>query len=645
MEFSDIALAKFLQTAPELGNLIVTFQDVSDELSEDSDVVVGIYVLKSGDDYFFVPVVSKSDNVYPIDSVFFNSKGKFFPLTKKITELILNSQKLNMGKKTKIPSTVDQNPSVYEMINPPRTGKFVYASKSRLTEFLAVVPNEIKADIRTKLASDMSLCTTLNKTFGLETIFEALQDIPVIKQAEVDTSPRVMTGGTDLLDSEVKDLLDNGYFVKQSNLISRQMTPRLAVRVEDYAKMGKVYTLQNLQAHATYDVIMKTGDTRRVFAPVYKDTLRLAPPKDYDRDGGPNYPRVHGDHTFILFEDSGYALTDNVLAVGEPTDGLEVLRTVFEYNPPVMLKDLDGYSTFAIFSPDMELTGVFRGNGTPVHHGYGVTMKAVCRKTNQPVHIHAYRNFHEQPLTGRGSDIFIPYTALILRLDGDKTFDLEINANQAQKKRSLGELSVMGSSMEIVNDGIEFFVNGRRIGSEVKMAQILIEDEGLEPTVAKNFIKAAKDDKKVKLYLSKKAGSSDFAPGEIPQFGVKPQEPVNNFGPDADRVNSGSLMTNMNAAAKTGDGQIMESTIISELLQCPDLYEYIQEYIPDIEEAIDKLGRILFLARVHINVLAEQNDPDGVFAFLAALKNVYRTLGDTLIKLQQLSNNVPNENK
>lgn len=643
MEFSDIALAKFLQTAPELGNLIVTFKDVSDELSEDSDVVVGIYVLKSGEDYFFVPVVSKSDNVYPIDSVFFNSKGKFFPLTKKISELILNSQKLNMGKKTKIPSTVDQNPSVYEMINPPRTGKFVYASKSRLTEFLNVVPNEIKADIRVKLASDMELCTKLNQTFGLETIFSALQDTPIIKVAELDKTAKVMTSGENLSEGEVKALLDDGYFIKQGNMLSTQVTPRIAIRVEDYTKMGKVYNLQNTNVGREYDVILKTGETKHGFVPAFNDTLRLSSPTDRDMDGGranPNIPEVHGDHTFILFEDSTWAMTDTILASGEPMDGMAVVRSVFDYNPPVMLKDLSGHETFAVFCPKMGLTGVFRGNGMTVQHGYGTSLKAINRVDGKVVHIHAYRNYTEQPLTGRGVDMFIPYNALVVVLGQDISFDLEINAFQAQAKRNLGELTVMGTSMEIVNDGVEFFVNGRLIGSEVKMAQLLIEEEGVEPVVAKNFIKAAKEDKRLKIYLSKKAGTSDFAPGEIPQFGVQPPQQVQNFGPNSER-----LMTNLRGAAATGDGQIMESTVISELLQCPDLYTYIQEYLPDIEEAIDKLGRILFLARVHINVLAEQNDPDGIFAFLAALKNVYRTLGDTLIKLQQLSNNVPVEDK
>ena len=58
MEFSDIALAKLLQTLPELGPMILTFQDVSDEISDESGIQVGMFVLRSGADLFYVPLVS-----------------------------------------------------------------------------------------------------------------------------------------------------------------------------------------------------------------------------------------------------------------------------------------------------------------------------------------------------------------------------------------------------------------------------------------------------------------------------------------------------------------------------------------------------------------------------------------------------------
>ena len=114
-----------------------------------------------------------------------------------------------------------------------------------------------------------------------------------------------------------------------------------------------------------------------------------------------------------------------------------------------------------------------------------------------------------------------------------------------------------------------------------------------------------------------------------------PNKTQETFGPG-----KSNFLPNVKNSLESGDAQTVESTVISELLQSPELNSYISEYLPEIEEAIDKLGRILFLSRVHINVLSEKNDPDGIFGFLAALKNVYRTLGDTYLKLQQLTTNV-----
>ena len=79
-----------------------------------------------------------------------------------------------------------------------------------------------------------------------------------------------------------------------------------------------------------------------------------------------------------------------------------------------------------------------------------------------------------------------------------------------------------------------------------------------------------------------------------------------------------------------------EAMIISELLQTPDMFEMISEYLPVIEEAVDKLGRILFVSRVHLEKLALGNDVDTIFAFLSSLKIVYKLLGDNLLKLQEL---------
>src|ERR1700739_6319 len=198
-EFSDIALAKFLQMLPELGPFIITFQDVSDEITDDSGMQVGIFVLKPGAELIYIPVLARNGNVYPIDSAFFTGTGKFFPLSRKTISAVLNSMgndQAALGKSTKIPETVNTNSSVYELINPPRTGKFVYASQSRLTEFLAALPAHLKEKTFEKLSAEKSVYDNLDELFGLQAIFDVLKARPEGLAAVINQAPiSVVTAG------------------------------------------------------------------------------------------------------------------------------------------------------------------------------------------------------------------------------------------------------------------------------------------------------------------------------------------------------------------------------------------------------------------------------------------------------------------
>jgi hypothetical protein len=67
-----------------------------------------------------------------------------------------------MGKPTKIPDNVVQNPSIYSLVTPPRTGKFVYASSSRLEEFLTILPNMVKKAVLDEISTDKEVYSALH---------------------------------------------------------------------------------------------------------------------------------------------------------------------------------------------------------------------------------------------------------------------------------------------------------------------------------------------------------------------------------------------------------------------------------------------------------------------------------------------------
>lgn len=630
MELSEIALQKLLQLFPEISSYIVNFRDITEEAGkEESGLQIGIFILQFGEEYYYIPVIAKNETVLPIDSLFSASTNTFTPLTRSFIDKVVASSQVYLGKATKIPKTVNQNPSVYDMVTPPRTGKFVYASSSRLVEFLALMPNMVKKAMAEKFAEDKEVYQTMHRLFGLENILAALKPTSPI---EVTRKPAVeiITEGTGMSNEHIKAILDKGYALR-----GEQTTERVAVLANDASMVGPLHTVSGADVGADYEVVMRTGEVRSAYVP---KRLTGASKQPALFKGGLN--NVGGSYSgddglFIMFADGNYAIDRNgFVARGEADMKKKVLKDFFSMVTPLTPKTLTRKNyNFAIFTPDLDLVGVYSLNSVS-ESPHGVTIKAYPkmppRGNGSGVTINAYRNCRSIDLTDP-TNIFIPINALIAPLGNDKSDELEVNVNAALAKLELSTLTALGSAADVGYDGIEFSYNGKPIGSELKIIEVLVGGEGIAPSKAESFVKQAKEQGRVKIYLSKKA---DFEPGEIPQYGDIPpdQDQFNNFGADKD----GALSKNLRSAVDTQDPQVVESMVISELLQATDMNSLVREYLPEIDAAIDKLGRTLFLARLNMDKLSQSQNSNEVMSFIANLRNVYRLLGDNAIKLERM---------
>lgn len=618
-DFSDIALSKLLTTSPELGGLILTFKDVSEDLSEQTDMKVGVFILKSGTEVFYVPVVSKSDNIYPIDSIFFASRQKFFPLTKKTVSMVLNSSQMTQGKSKKMPSNVTINPDVTHLINPPRTGKYVSASSSKLGDFMASMPDYLKDFTLEKISAEKSVYEDLHKMFSIRDIFQALAH----KESSVNPgnqAPVSIVGkeDKDLSPSEIQSILEHGYHVRGC-----VDSPRIAVTLED-SKDLKFTDVHNVDGNSDYEIVMDNGNSREAFIPKMIDA---------------GQPIGTAKETIALFTNGDYAISNKFVAKGAKLVRKEVLTTIFEHNPPVLPRDVMVGDVFAILNSDSEVLGVFSANKVLINHlgiEISASVKAGLKGMGTNVKLHAYRNYGMAPLY-ESNNVYMPFSSLVLKLNENRSMDLERTVNAASVKHSITQKELLGDHLNLCFDGVEFSVDGKPLGQEKAAMQRLVVEEGIDPALAKTFIKQAQEKKITTIYLSKKA-SARFEAGQIAEFGDKPKKQ------DATGLN-GSFIPNVQKSLAIKDAQATEATIISELLQTPNMFDLISEYMPDIEECIDKLGRILFLSRVHISKLSENNDTDSIFSFLANLKSVYRMLGDNVLKLQELIALKPNEDK
>jgi hypothetical protein len=617
-DFNDIALSKFLATSPELGGLILSFKDITDDLQEESDMKVGVFILKSGAEVFYVPVVSKMDNVYPIDSIFFASRQKFFPITKKTIATIISSSQMDQGRGKKIPTSANLNPDVSQLINPPRTGKFVSASTSRLGDFMASMPDYLKDFTLEKISEEKTVYENLHKMFSIRDLFAALKSratkSPASTVGNLAPVQIITIKDEGLTPVEIKAILENGYHVRGAPEHNR-----IAVTMEDQND-GKFTTVSDVDGDSDYEVVMQNASTKEAFVPKLMDI-------------GQNLGSSAG--SVAIFTSGDYAVSSKFVVKGDKLARKEVLNTVFEYNPPVLPRDVTIDDTFAIINGSAELLGVFTARKVMLNHlGVEIDVGVIAGPMAGAAKIHAYRNYGAAPQK-EGRDIYIPYSSLVIKLGANLSSDIEITANAASIKHCISQKELLGDTLKLSFDGVEFSANGEVLGQEKAAMQRLVVEESIDPNLAKSFIKQAKERKVTTIYLSKQAGQR-FEAGQIAEFGEKPQ-------PQGKLGLNGSFIPSVQKSLALSDAQVTEATIISELLQAPNMFDLIQEYIPDIEECIDKLGRILFLSRVHINQLSENNDTDSVFGFLANLKSVYRMLGDNVVKLQELLALRPNE--
>lgn len=632
MDFTQLAMQKLNQTAPELVNNVVAFRDITEESSSESDVAVGAFVLQSGASFYYIPVIQKDQSIHPIDSVFFCDTGKFRPLTKSVVNQILNTQKLEPGRTTKIPGNITRNPSVYELVTPPRTGKYAYASSSRSLEFLAAMPNHLKAFVRTQVRDDSPLMNGVHKMYGIEDFMSALKETQ-FENKEVMEAPAkaVLRHGDALDEAQAREVLEKGYTLNQSY----PHASRVAIPQEEFEYHGQLHErTPSVEQGRCFRMVTPCGGVTQVYVlkkGISTPVESVKTPTHAHPYSAPGYQRT--TRGLVISESGRVMKLGRFLSLGDELVGTttnhevvaNILRKFTDLNPLGHASSISNGSSIVVLSPDMTyLAEGFAENVTSSSSCTTVRLRSAEGTTNISF-VQGLKSY----VTDSSGVLCVPYDYPVIAYCGSEcdAHEIErININAAQAKQATNALVSLGDKLKLSFDGIHYAVNGKVVGNTPSAIEVLIVREGIDPNTAESIVKRASETKSCVVLMSKKA---DFEPGEMPEFGVKPQPQSPAMG--AQRVTG---------AVETGDKQVADAMIISELLQSPDLMGLVSEYVPEIGEAVDKLGRILFLSRVRMDQLIQANGSEAAMSTIASIKAVYRNLGDNLVKLEQLVTNV-----
>lgn len=635
MNFSDIAFERLTRTSPEIGKYIISFVNLTDDLPEGNGLELGVFVLgTNAGASLYVPVLSKGGNIFPIDTVFNPSESQFFPLIEGYVMRAIMSNVSNIGRPTDIPSTVVQNPSVRMLVDPPRTGKHAYAG-TLVDEAAYQLSPRFKQMFLEKIASDKSFGLAIQKGgVDVKSLMETLS-----KQAEETTTLttlskptfglRVVTEGQGLPDDVIQSILGQGY-----GFVGTHDNPRLAVQ---YDAVNDGYTtLTGAVEGQVYQVVLKDGSCKMGFIPPKVRSLSELVDNSLEVRKIGFAPRLDINSTtnlrskVLIFEDGTYTnFSANPVIKATSTSSLATslalmadagkVHDIKDISPTLcgcpirgfVVTDRGWIGPMSIYKKSVNMLGI-------TYHVGGMDGRVT--------HLHVSDNLHGSVVL-QGNDIFLRSSAAFVEAEPCES-EVETSVTTASMKRNAFLMSNM-QPVSLKRDGMDYFLNGALVGQEIDLVRRLAEEERIEANIVNSLVKQATHNTHTVFWLSKEAAVNTMDASYT--TGVTPpaqEQMFDNVQPDFNKIQE---------AAGVNDRSVLEATIISEFVNDPDMFETLGSYLPIIKEAIDKLGRSIFLLRLNINNMSSMVDTSYLSGVMITLRNTYRNLGDSYLKLSQLS--------
>lgn len=615
MNFSQMALEKLNAASPGLSKYVIAFKDMSSELQDSDGVEVGVFIMRNGGSLFYAPVISRGGVTFPIDSIYLADRKAFFPLTKKTMEQIQSQQNANVGQAARIPQGAIKNPDMKDLVVPPRTGKFMYASDGRLEGIIQLAHPEIRKD----------LAEVLEKTAELYDIL----DVPALTEAllsneqltfEMTKEARVLFDCDDLPDEAIQDILNKGYHVAGEHSQTR------------------VVVESNGASHFT---TMAAGEPGHAYTAEgiggLEVPIAVLPQSDLD---------IKDKRILILGEAGVFSYTDPGIVIHQQE------RPYDEFIKTLHAKEYSAGDAFALVEQgdDRYLVFfdgcgyfVFQADGGPaIMDGETITLRGRIYgkggRANVIVTPGMHGLMHVQDLENGDKNIYLNSTCKVYT-GFSPAFgnSFERSLSSAMVRHEHRTMTVLPEFHTMTYHNGEFAIDGRLVGGRGPAAKVLVETLKLQPGDSERLLKSAQENRKVEMHMSKEAADSTSVTPLV-EYGQKlpPQQQISGNA----RERSLGMEDRVRTAAKTKDKSAIEATIISELLNDPDMFGTVTEYLPEIGQAVDRLGRVLFLARVNSNKLSESMDPEALSNMLTNLRSAYSNLGESYVKLEQISANV-----
>jgi hypothetical protein len=127
-----------------------------------------------------------------------------------------------------------------------------------------------------------------------------------------------------------------------------------------------------------------------------------------------------------------------------------------------------------------------------------------------------------------------------------------------------------------------------------------------------------------------------------PEAGGMPVDPTSMMSPD---MMASGASPFMDQAADLGDEQAFEATAIGSLAANADLKSIVGNYMPNLEEALDNLGRILMSIWIKEDELRTDFGEMDYIDLEEKLRNVFNNLGNLILRINQTAMTAPSQDE
>lgn len=614
--FGDAAFNLLRAKASDLVRYASTFQILSADLDQGNGL--GVFVVKAGDTYRYIPVVLADGTAGGCEMVYDKAKDRFSPLDDQIVQHIVGRNRMADAKVLDhSPYTEDTRELFRNLLRPPASSNALLGSPGL---GVAALPAMAKTQMAAHLMERPPLLGKIATFYPTHELAAKLA-APPVSAALPDAGPAFVRldeltkqAAVFLREDERRELLQCGYVVKRAS----DVTVTALDSVES--------ALQNdigMEAYPPDGSRRGRDDTNTGHWPVASASVVCCGAQGFRRA-----PALVAGPLLLGSGGTWADLTERGALLAERTEAV----------PENRLQDMGGTRVEGVAAKLTELGKVFCKVMIccPARHG---GFLAPCFGANwfraDQIQVRCIDGdtFLEPPawsgLTIRVTGLIrygyirqqrclvVPRESLFFLLREDNAPAIEGRVGSFEELRRL--LPLFGTPLRTVRDGVALHITDSRVRktasftSDTDAAAWLHTSYGLSGDHIRTVLQHPR------TVLMKRA--FDEPPAPIPTR----QSPV--FDPSL-----------LDAWADTGEPELVDTGILAAFAQDPDIKTMLVDYLPDFVTVLDRLGRVILLFTLRKGDIEAFYGQDKYTATLSSLRKIFAQIGGLVNTLQQYVN-------